>query len=184
MTALFLGLIKLLGSAGFGTIFGGLMGWLNRREDLKVKELDLRDRADQRTHELEMRDKDAAVMEKEWAGRQRVAEVEGAAQTERQAYSALEKSYEFAQPDKGSKMSAFSSFIRPFLSLAYFFVTSAGGAWIIYYAFVVKGMVLTGDQLFDIVMFVVSWVAFMGGATIGWWFAMRPGGQPPVLKLR
>jgi len=179
-----LGFIKLLGSAGFGTIFGGFMGWLNRREDMKLKELDIRDRNNQRTHELAMRDKDAAVMEKEWTGRLKVAEVEGATETERQAYNALAKSYEFAQPDKGSKMSAFSSFVRPFLSLAYFFVTSAGSGWIIYYAFVVKGMTLNNEQLFEIVMFVISWVAFMGGATIGWWYAMRPGGQAPMLKLR
>jgi hypothetical protein len=29
-------------------------------------------------------------------------------------------------------------------------------------------------------MYVIAWVAFMGGATIGWWYAMRPGKQPTL----
>jgi hypothetical protein len=172
-----LGLIKLLGSAGFGTIFGGLMGLLNRKADLKAKQAD-------QAHELAMRDKDAAIMAQEWAARAKVAQVEGEALVEGEAYEALGKSYEFAQPDKGTNMAAFSTFVRPFISLGYFLITSAGSAYIIYYAFQVAQIKLTTDQLFELTMFVISWIAFMGGATIGWWFAMRPGKQPPTLNLR
>lgn len=178
-----LGLIKLLGSAGFGTIFGGIMGIFNRKTDLEAKRLDLEDAKDRRAHELAMRDKDAAIMEKEWAGRLQVAQAEGEAKVDAAAYDALTKSYEFAQPEKGSRMAAFSSFIRPFISLCYFIVTSIGSAWIVYYAFSVKNIVLSQEQWYDLLMYVIAWVAFMAGATIGWWYAMRPGKHPPVLNL-
>jgi hypothetical protein len=178
-----LGIIKLLGSAGFGTIFGGLMGLLHRRQDLDLKKIELQDAQNQRAHELAMRDKDAAIMAQEWAGRTRVAEVETAGAAEVEAFKALSESYKFAQPERGSKMAAFSSFIRPFISLGYFLLTSFGGAWILWYAFTVRGLVLTNEQLFEIVMYVIAWVAFMGGATIGWWYAMRPGTKMPMLNI-
>lgn len=181
---IFGGIIKLLGSAGFGTIFGGIMGYFNRKADLEVKKLDLQAAADQRSHELAMRDKDAAIMAQEWAARTKVAEIEGATASEQAGYAALAKSYEFAKPAPGSRMEAFSSFVRPFVSLAYFIVTSIGGAWIVYYAFKVKGVEFTQAQWYDLVMFVLAWVAFMAGSTIGWWFAMRPSGKTPVLALQ
>jgi hypothetical protein len=171
-----LGIIKLLSSAGFGTIFGGVMGLLNRKVDLQAKRMD-------QDHELAMRDKDAAIAAQEWAGRTRVAEVEGAAAAEVEAFKALGESYSFAKPGEGTKMAAFSSFVRPFVSLGYWLVTSLGSAWILYYAFAVAKVQLTPEQWYELVMYVIAWIAFMAGATIGWWFAMRPGGKMPTLNL-
>lgn len=179
-----LGLIKLLGSAGFGTIFGGVMGLFNRKIDLEAEKLKYKDAESQRAHELSLRDKDAAIMDKEWAGRLKVAEAEGAAATEVEAFKALGESYKFALPEKGSRMAAFSSFVRPFISLGYWLVTSAGSAWILYYAFAVVKIQLSTEQWFELVMYVIAWIAFMGGATIGWWYAMRPGGRMPSLTLK
>ncbi len=179
-----LGIIKLLSSAGFGTIFGGVMGLFNRKADLEVKKLDIQEAANQRAHELAMRDKDAAIMAQEFAGRVQVAQVEATAAIEKEAYTALAKSYDFAKPAPGGKMEAFSAFVRPFISLAYFLVTSAGSGWLLYYAFSVRQITLTPEQWYDLVMYVIAWIAFMAGATIGWWYAMRPGGKPPTLALR
>lgn len=179
-----LGIIKLLGSAGFGTIFGGLMGILNRKVDLQAKRLDMEESTAQRNHELAMRDKDAAIMREEYAAKSKIAQIEGETAIEREAYTALGKSYEFAKPAKGGKMEAFSAFVRPFISLGYWVITSAGSAWILYHAFVVRGITLTPEQWFELVMYIIAWIAFMGGATIGWWYAMRPGKQPPALSLR
>lgn len=179
-----LGIIKLLGSAGFGTIFGGVMGLFNRKADLEAKKIELQEAANQRSHELAMRDKDAAIMAQEWASRTKVATIEGDAKIEASGYEALAKSYDFAKPEPGTKMAAFSSFVRPFISIGYFVISSFGSAYILYYAFYVAGLKLSADQLFEIVMYVIAWVAFMAGATIGWWFAMRPGKAPPPLALR
>lgn len=184
ITGIFLGIFKLLGSTAFGTIFGGVMGLFNRKADLEVKKLDLEDARNQREHELALRDKDAAIMDKEWAGRMKVAQVEGEAKVDAAGFDALAKSYDFAKPAAGSRMEAFSAFVRPFISITYFIVTSAGSGWILYYAFAVRNVTLTPDQWYDLVMYVIAWLAFMAGATIGWWYAMRPGKTPPVLALR
>lgn len=179
-----LGIIKLLGSAGFGTIFGGIMGLLNRKVDIEVERLKFEDAQRQREHELAMRDKDAAIMAQEWAARTQVAQIEGEARSEQEGYRAMAASYDFAKPEKGGRMAAFSSFVRPFISLGYWLVTSAGSAWIIYYAFAVVQVEFTVAQWHELVMYVIAWIAFMGGATIGWWYAMRPGKAPPTLQLR
>lgn len=178
-----LGLIKLLSSAGFGTIFGGIMGLLNRKVDIAVEKLKLEEAHKQRAHELAMRDKDAEIIEREFAARAKVAQIEGDASVEREGYAAMTKSYDFARPEKSSWTAAFSAFIRPFISLGYFLVTSYGCWWILHYAFHVQKMTLTNEQLFELVMYVIAWIAFMGGATIGWWYAMRPGKAPPTLKI-
>jgi len=182
MTLILGGIIKLLGSAGFGTIFGGVMGLFNRKADLDVKRLEREEAKDRMVHELAMRDKDAAIMAQEWAARTKVAEIEGAAKAEVAGFEALAKSYEFAQPEKGTRMAAFSSFVRPFISLGYWIITSVGSAWILYYAFYVSQIKLDNAQMAELVMYVISWVAFMGGSTIGWWFAMRPGSKMPSLS--
>lgn len=184
ITGLFMGLGKLIGTAGFGTIFGGVMGLFNRKADLELKRLEFQDKKDERNNQLLMKDKDALIMDKEWAGRLKVAEVEGASQTEVAAFNALAASYKFAEPEKGTKMMAFSSFIRPFISIGYFIISSTGTCLILYYAFYIYDIKLTTEQLYEVVMFVISWFAFMAGATIGWWFAMRPGGSMPMLNLR
>lgn len=175
--ALFIGAIKLLGSAGFGTIFGGLMGWMNRKADMQLKKLEY-------DHELAMRDKDAAIMAQEWASRTKVAQVEGEAKVEAEAYAALAKSYEFGRGAKGGKMEAFAAFMRPFMSGGYFVFSTVGCGWIVYYAFKKVGVQFTVAQWYELVMFVIAWFFFMAGAAIGWWYAMRPGKQPPTLMLR
>lgn len=171
---IFLGAIKLLGSAGFGTIFGGIMGFVNRTMDIKLKKVD-------NEHALAMRDKDAAIMREEWAARTKVAQVEGEAKVDAEAYAALGKSYEFAKAAPGGKMEAFSAFMRPFMSGGYFVVSSVGCGWILYYAFKVVGVQFTVAQWFELVMFVIAWFFFMAGAAIGWWYSMRPGRQAPTL---
>lgn len=184
MSLILAGVIKLLGSAGFGTIFGGLMGLVNRKFDLQQKRIELEEAAAQRKHELDMRDKDAALADKEWQGRLQVAKVAGEAEVEKSAYEALAKSYDFAKPAPGGKMEAFSAFIRPFISIGYFIITSIGSGAILHYAFNVYQIKLTPDQLFEIVTFTLAWIAFMGGSTIGWWFAMRPGTKAPAFPGR
>jgi len=168
---------KLLSGAGFGTIFGGLMGWLNRKVDLQEKQL-------QWKHDLDMREKDAAILREEYAARTQIAQVEGEARVEQEAFKALAESYKFAVPESSSKMAAFSAFIRPFLSLMYFVASTLGSGWVVYYAFAVMKVSFTTEQWFDLVIFVISWFAFMAGAAIGWWYANRPSGRAPAFGVR
>lgn len=184
MELLILGLVKLIGSAGFGTMFGGIMGLFNRKADLDLKRLEREEAKDRMAHELAMRDKDAAIMAQEWIGRERVAVAEGDAMVEREAFSALAKSYDFAKPAPGSRMESFSAFMRPFMSGGYFIVSTIGCGWIVYFAFAIRGVKFTDAQWFDLVMFVLAWFFFMAGSAVGWWYAMRPGGKAPMLATR
>lgn len=182
MELILLGLGKLLSSAGFGTVFGGVMGYFNRKADLQYKKLEYEDHDKQRSHELAQRKIDSEIIEKEYAGKVRVAQIEGESQSEAQAYSALSKSYEFAQPENGSKMAAFSSFVRPFISLAYFLISTLGAGYILLYAFKTVKVQFSVDQWYELTEFILSWVVFMASTTIGWWFGMRAGKHPQGLK--
>lgn len=182
MELLFAGLIKLLGSAGFGTVFGGAMGWFNRRADLDVKKLELEDRDRQRAHELEQRKLDAAILEREYAARIQVATIEGVSQVDQASYQALAKSYDFAPPQRGSKMESFSTFVRPFISIAYFVVSTVGAGYVVHRVFHVEHLTFSPEQWFELVHFVISWMAFMAGTTVGWWFAARSGTAPQLAR--
>jgi hypothetical protein len=181
MEVLLLGLTKLLASSGFGTIFGGLMGYANRKADLEYKKLEYQDKEKQRAHEIEQRRIDADIMEREYYAKVQIAEIEGEATVEAAAYKSLEKSYEFAKPEPGSKMAAFSSFVRPFISLAYFLVSSITAGFILYYSLTIEYVRYDHAQLYELMNFVISWIFFMSGSCIGYWFSVRAG-KPPSMK--
>lgn len=178
------GLIKVLGSAGFGTVFGGIMGFFNRKSDLQMKKLEYEDRDRQRAHELKQRELDVAIMEREAAAKVEVASITAEAGVEKEAYAALAKSYDFAVPQGGSKMASFSSFVRPCISLAYFVISSLGAAYVVGMAFFVAGPMFNPVQWYELAMFAIEWVAFMASTAIGWWFALRAGGTAPRLNVR
>jgi hypothetical protein len=166
-------ILSLLGSTGFGTVFGGVMGLLNRKTDLKYKRLELEDRDKQRAHELKQREVDLKIMAQEANAKIQVAEMEG-------SFKAIEKSYEFATPEKGSKMATFSAFVRPFISLSYFVVSSIIVGVILYYAFSVTGITFTPEQWYALTMFALEWLFFMASTAIGWFYAMRSGKAPSL----
>lgn len=166
-------ILSLLSSTGFGTLFGGIMGLLNRKTDLKYKQLELADKEKQREHELKQREMDLKLMVQESQAKIEVAEMEG-------SFKALEKSYEFAQPEAGSKMATFSSFVRPFVSLAYFLISSVGCGYILYYSVHIAGVAFSTEQWYALTMFVIEWVFFMASTCIGWFYAMRSGSAPKL----
>lgn len=178
MELLFAGLIKLLGSAGFGTIFGGVMGFFNRQADLAYKKLEYADRDRQRAHERDQRKLDAELMDREWQGRAHVADIEAAGHIEEAGYAALVQSYKVAMPEKGSKIGQFSAFVRPFISISYFIVSTAGAGFILHYAFTQEYIRFSVDQWLTLTMLIIEWIMFMSGAAIGHWFAVRPGQMP------
>lgn len=163
----------ILGSTGFGAVFGGLMGWLNRKADLAHKKLEMEDKARQREHELKQHELAARLAKEEAEGKIKVADMEG-------SFKAMAKSYDFAVPEKASKMVTFSAFIRPFISLAYFLVTAVASGYILYYAFKMGGVFFDTAQWYALVMFVIDWLFFMASTCIGWWYAMRAGKAPTV----
>ena len=75
-------MLELIGTGIMGILSGGATGLLGvgiqRLADYWNKKQDLEKLKLQYDHEANMRDKDAAIMEQEWAARTKVAEVEGA----------------------------------------------------------------------------------------------------------
>lgn len=156
------------------------MGFVNRKADLEYKRLEYEDREKQRAHELKQREVDAAILEKEYAARVQVATIEGESKVEAEAFEALERSYDFAKPE--GNMAAFSSFVRPFISISYFVMSSLGAGYILYYAFNVEYVRFTHEQLYKMCEEIIAWSLFMASTTIGWWFGMRAGKAPPSTK--
>lgn len=171
---LFTGLTSLLSSSGLGVIFGGIMGLLNRKADLAAKRAEYEENARTREHELKQREMDAKVMEAEYAGKMKVAEIEGASRVEAEGYKAMAESYKFGQPQPGTWMDSFAGFIRPFTTMCYLVVSSAGAAYILITAFRISGGQFTVLQWNDMSKDTMDWIKFMASTTIGWWFGMRP----------
>lgn len=168
------GIIKLLGSAGFGTLFGGIMGIFNRKADLAQKKVELEQERARWDHELALKDADARIMREEAAARLAVAQTEAEAKVEVAGYQAMQASYDYAKPAPGSKMEAFSSFIRPAVTLAFFLASAALTACLYWKAFEF-GMTIPSDKVTELLFLVTDWTLAMAGTTIGWWFATRPG---------
>jgi hypothetical protein len=161
------GIIKLLGSAGFGSLFGGIMGIFNRKADLAQKRLELE-------HERERWTADQELMRLEAQGKLAVAQTEAQAKVEAAGYEAMTASYSYAKPAAGGKMEAFASFVRPFVTLGYYLLTATLTLWVYWQAFA-DGFVLSIDKKAELMFLVTDWNLMMAGAVIGWWFAMRPG---------
>jgi hypothetical protein len=168
------GVIKLLGSAGFGTLFGGIMGIFNRKADLAQKRVELEHEKSRWDHDLQLREADARIMQMEVQGKLQIAQTEAEAKVEVAGYEAMAKSYDYARPVAGSKMEAFSSFVRPAVTLAFFLASTTLTACLYWKAFEF-GWNLPAEKVTELVFLVTDWTLAMAGTTIGWWFATRPG---------
>lgn len=172
------GLISLLSSSGLGVILGHLFGWLNRREDARMKLFELEHQAKRWAHELLLRDKDREHLQAEIQGRAQIAtiEVEGKiAQAEADALRAAHDADRAAYG--GGVVDVVRGFVRPVLT-----------AMLVGVALYVNYMLLElleqawptldkGEKL-KLAFLALEWLFFQAGACIGFWFGSR--GQPRV----
>ena len=79
----------LLGSSAIGTLIGGALALLNRRADMKAKELELQHDRARWVHDLALRGKDIELAQLEARARLDVAVVEGDAQVETARMAAI-----------------------------------------------------------------------------------------------
>lgn len=167
-------IMKILGSSGAGAALGWIGGLMNRLVDVKIRTLELGFERDKLRHELDMRDKDAAIMQLELAGKERIASIERDKDIGVASYSALQSSYEH---DKsivaGPKMTAFAKFVRPFVTLSFFLfshVIIGYVLWLVWY----MDVEFTKEFVEELVIYVIGWELFQASLAIGWWFANRP----------
>lgn len=168
-------ILGILGSGGFGSVLGLAGGYLNRRLDLQVKQLELTDKQAGRKFNLEYAQAEYAqrlqIADKELTGKQ----VDADAGVEVAGYGAMENSYSFAAPTaKDGWVDKFSKLVRPLLTLA-FFGFSCVIFWEISKLVAQLPEPMPMDDAVKLWFLIIEWVLFQAGVCIGWWFAMRPG---------
>lgn len=165
-------LISLFSTSGVGAIIGALGGLANRWMDMKSRELDMQDRQAQRTHDLNMRDKDLLVLDREIGGKVQVATVEGAATVEAAAYDALGKSYDNDKATYGiKKVDVIRGLMRPIITFL-FMILVCYINYRVWRLLDAENIKLSAEQAFEI----IRWTLFEASVVIGWWFASRPTG--------
>ena len=187
-------MLELIGTALGGILSGGATGLLGvvlqRFADFKNKQLDLQHQERQYTHELSMRDKDAAIMAQEWAARTRVAEVEAGAQVDVADAEAFAASYRLepaaysgnAKPTKAQAwvlviLDAMRGSVRPLLTVYLCVITT-----MMYRdARALLGSAHTADQAFELTKLIVWTVLYLTTTCVLWWFGTRNKQAAPKL---
>lgn len=180
-------ILGILGSGGFGSIVGLVGGFLNRKQDLAVKKLELETRKVDREYELARLDKEREYMTSEYGMKLRIADKEVEAEkakadaaVEVAGYGAMTESYKFAAPTpEDGLVDKISKVVRPLLTIAFFIFTG-----VIFYQvqLLVNALAVapTPEQVLKLYIMLIEWVLFQAGVCIGWWYAMRPGRLPKV----
>lgn len=172
------GLISLLSSSALGVILGHLFGWLNRREDARIKLFELEHQAKRWAHELLLRDKDRELMQAEFAARAQIAsiEVEGEiAHAEAEALAAAHAADKATYG--GGLVDVVRGFVRPVL-------TGLLVVGALYVNFILLRLLtetwptLTQGEKLKLMLLALEWLFFQAGSAIGFWFGSR--GQPRV----
>lgn len=175
-------ILSLLSSNVAGSLIGWIGGWLNKREDRAIMKLQLEDKVNQRSHELQMKNVDILIMEKELAGKEKIAVIEQESAESKAAYGLLAESYKHDSTLKGSaSVESFRAIIRPLLAGWFTVIACLQTAVIIYLGFVLYKINFSTEQMFELVKYSVMWVFFQAGVCIGWYFANRSSQTPPKL---
>lgn len=178
-------LLTLLSSSAVGSIIGGLFAFLNRRQDLDVKRLELEHERSRWGHEALLRDKDLAIAQAEAEGRARVAVIEGDAAFEVARMGAIAASQasdsvtaeELRQAGRLRWLlvlvSAFRKAIRPVLTVALLAATLYLDLILI--RDFVYGDDLTPAQKFELQAQAWAWVSGQAAVVVSYWFCARGG---------
>lgn len=189
-------MLEILGTV-FGSIFGGgatgLIGVGVQRyfDYLKVK-ADIEMAKVKFDHERGLRELDAAILEKEWAGRTRVAEVEAAgkadvAESEAFAASFRTEPTRYSEGVKPGRVAGFflvlvdviRGIVRPGLTV-YLCALTTLVYWDAQELINKVGTIqMTVEEALRITSLVVGTVLYLTTTCVLWWFGTRNKGTPP-----
>lgn len=165
---------ELITSIFSGGVTGLLGAVITKYSEYKTKQLDIERTKLQHLHEAAMKELDAAIMEKEFASRVRVAEIEGESAIEISADDAFAKSYDVEPQRYSSPKSTIAQnwalvvldfirgFVRPGLT--------------IYLCVVVTLMYMQARHsamTTEIAMKIVETVLYLSTTCVLWWFGIR-----------
>lgn len=171
---------KLLGSNFMGSALGWIGGWLQRKQDIEVKKLELADADKARAHEVNLRRIDIEVMQAEIAGKERIASIEAEGKVEAAQMDAIAKGYETQFAGEGW-VASFSRAIRPVVTLWFVVASSALTIAVILLA-TRAGVEFTAADWRSWLGYVLEWTMFQAGLVIGWWFAIRNSQVPKLSR--
>lgn len=172
--------------SGIASIFtGGLTGLIGagitKFMEYKNKQLDY-------AHEVAMRQKDMELLDREIAGRVRVAEVEGASAEVVSANEALASSYgqDRATYAKDSNSAWFvivdvvRGLIRPALTI-YFVIFTTYIYWVVTNQLEEMHISFNTERAFQLYWYIILWVLYTAAVVVGWWFGTRSEVKAPKL---
>lgn len=166
----------------FGVILQRFFDWLHVKEQAKLAKQD-------QDFKLAMRDKDAILMDKEWAGRLKVADREGQATENVAADNAFAQSL-FKEPERYSLAATLTpsqqwvmivldflrGIVRPALTVYLCALTT-------YVWWQVRQLIATEDldaaAVLELWKFVVSTILYLTTTCILWWFGTRNKQEAP-----
>ena len=185
-------MLELLGTAVSSVLSGGATGLLGvvaqRYADYKNRELDIQLQAQQHLHELAMRDKDAAMLDKEWAGKIQIAETEARSAVDKSDADAFAGSYALEPQrystgtfSKGQQwmlvlLDVFRGSVRPALTVYLCALTTM--IYIQSRALLAAEDLSTADAL-GITQLIVGTILYLTTTVTLWWFGTRNKHQPP-----
>lgn len=170
--------------------FDGLFGWLKAKQEIQLAQV-------KSAHELAMKDKDAAIMREEWAGRTKVAATEAAGAEAVSANQAFAQSL-LKEPERYSKaeslpdnwwgwflhgalvlLDVIRGLVRPALTVYLCWVTTS--IW-----FEVRHLAnaedLSTEQVVGVLTLVVDTILYLTTTCVTWWFGTRNKQEPPTVR--
>lgn len=178
-------LSMLLGSSALGTLIGGVFAYYNKKAEIEAKKVEMTDRANQRAHELSLRQNDLEQIKAEAAGKREVAVVEGDATIEAARMTAIAAanaadritSEEYKEAGWWKWLlvwsTAFRTWIRPLATVA---LTTASLflSYLLITRFLDVGWVrLSPQEQLSMSSMALNWVFAQASASLSYWFISR-----------
>lgn len=183
---MFTALMALLGSSPVGAIIGGLFAFLNKKNDLETRRMELEQESKRWQFELDSKEKDMALAKMEADGRKDVAIVEGDARIEQARAESIASINESERLDAATLTASGNGFMRFLLVFAYTFsklvrptVTLFFMVSVVSVNTMVVGKLMeiwpTLDEArqIEITMYCVSWIFGQAATVISYWFVAR-----------
>lgn len=170
-------------SGGMTGLFGVAV---QRFADYKNKQLDIQILDSKQKHESNLRQLDAQIMEKEWAGRTRVSEVEAESRIEVADSLSFKESFKeeriYSNQLKVSKKQSWlfvgldflRGIIRPGLTIYLCVITT-----LVYFQAQQMTTGISHEQALEVVKMVISTILYLTTTCLLWWFGVRNRGKNP-----
>lgn len=177
-------ILSLLGSSAVGSLLGGFFAWLNRKNDIEVKKMELGQEEKRWGHELAVGEQNLRHMAAELAARKDIAVVEGDSAVEAARMRTI------AEVQNADRVTAeeikaagkwaflltfalgFNKMIRPIATI----LLTIAALWInvvLIRKLTAEWEMLSATQQYDLGMQAFAWITGQAAAVLSYWFVSR-----------